>query len=439
MDLPPTQVVMPFRPLLKQITKYLNFPDPDYQFVDEPRSIACVVIKTDCGPIASVYIGGYTSSVEESCEVAARKAVYDLMKKYEIVVEDVTYLRKQMYDRCGQLFWLKKEDLERIEKEECKVCMYEDLHFETEDNYRKIVVDFVVILRAIFKTVEIRCTPIETIEHSPDEYTCWFTVMPHKEGIGFRCLFSDRCRTAVAAKQSLARKAIDYLSDVFNLVIVDANYKELEPSTVLIEQDCLTPLGQEFQVPVSIPPALPPKKRLLRHIYAETSPSAESGCEMVSVFPVPEDLAKCFKRAKRDRLLREPSSSKGYKTTRLKSLEYGSQDEMQRMQSLPAAKRPKIPKPKRPITKSSAYPFQFQRKQFPLKLSFAMTINKAQGKTLNKVVVYLPRSCFSHVQLYVALSRAREAANVSVITDVDADRLDLNVVSYDILCMAGII
>ncbi|XP_021724310.1 ATP-dependent DNA helicase PIF1-like [Chenopodium quinoa] len=90
-------------------------------------------------------------------------------------------------------------------------------------------------------------------------------------------------------------------------------------------------------------------------------------------------------------------------------------------------------------SESSAYPFQFQRKQFPLKLSFAMTINKAQGKTLNKVVVYLPRSCFSHVQLYVALSRAREAANVSVITDVDADRLDLNVVSYDILCMAGII
>uniref|UniRef100_A0A803MTU9 Uncharacterized protein n=1 Tax=Chenopodium quinoa TaxID=63459 RepID=A0A803MTU9_CHEQI len=396
MDLPPTQVMMPFRPLLKQITKYLNFPDPDYQFVDEPGSIAYVVVQTYCGPIASVYIGGYTSSIEESCEVAARKAVYDLMKKYEIVVEDVTYLRKQMYDRCGQLFWFKKEELERIEKEEHKVCMYEDLSFEAEKNHKKIVVDFVVVLREIFRAVEIRCTPIETIDHGPDQYTSWFTVMPHKEGIGFRCLFSEYCRTAAAAKQSLARKVVDYLSDVFNLVIVDANYKvtaarfdailstleresyvsvkervlgikeELEPSTILVEQDCLTPLGQEFQVPVSIPPALPPKKRLLRHIYAETSPVADDGCKMVSVFPVPEDLAGYFKRAKidalqfvflwcYDRLLREPSSSKGYYTKRLKSLQSGSRDEIERLQPLPAPKRPKTSKPKQPVTSNLVY------------------------------------------------------------------------------------
>uniref|UniRef100_A0A803N2V7 Replication factor A C-terminal domain-containing protein n=1 Tax=Chenopodium quinoa TaxID=63459 RepID=A0A803N2V7_CHEQI len=129
--------------------------------------LVCVVVQTDCGPIASVYIGGYTSSIEESCEVAARKVVYDLMKKYEIVVEDVTYLRKQMYDRCGQLFWFKNEELERIKKEEHKVCMYEDLSFEAQNKHKKIVVDFVIVLRAIFRTVEIRCTPIETIEHGP--------------------------------------------------------------------------------------------------------------------------------------------------------------------------------------------------------------------------------------------------------------------------------
>ncbi|XP_021744641.1 ATP-dependent DNA helicase PIF1-like [Chenopodium quinoa] len=76
-------------------------------------------------------------------------------------------------------------------------------------------------------------------------------------------------------------------------------------------------------------------------------------------------------------------------------------------------------------SESSAYPFQFQRKQFPIKLSFAMTINKAQGQTLNKVVVYLPRSCFSHGQLYVALSRARQASYVSVITDINAEKPSL--------------
>ncbi|XP_021739786.1 ATP-dependent DNA helicase PIF6-like [Chenopodium quinoa] len=94
-------------------------------------------------------------------------------------------------------------------------------------------------------------------------------------------------------------------------------------------------------------------------------------------------------------------------------------------------------------SESSGYPFQFQRKQFPLKLSFAMTIIKAQGQTLNKIVVYLPRSCFSYGQLYVALSRARQATNVSVVTDINVDQASFchvkNVVSYDILHMAGII
>ena len=34
-----------------------------------------------------------------------------------------------------------------------------------------------------------------------------------------------------------------------------------------------------------------------------------------------------------------------------------------------------------------------------------MTVNKAQGQTLQRVGVYLPDSCFTHGQLYVAASR----------------------------------
>ena len=34
-----------------------------------------------------------------------------------------------------------------------------------------------------------------------------------------------------------------------------------------------------------------------------------------------------------------------------------------------------------------------------------MTINKAQGQTLQRVGVYLPDPCFTHGQLYVAASR----------------------------------
>ena len=63
---------------------------------------------------------------------------------------------------------------------------------------------------------------------------------------------------------------------------------------------------------------------------------------------------------------------------------------------------PRIPmSPSEDIT----LPFKFKRKQFPIRLSFAMTINKAQGQTIPNVGIYLPDPIFSHSQLYVALSR----------------------------------
>lgn len=55
-------------------------------------------------------------------------------------------------------------------------------------------------------------------------------------------------------------------------------------------------------------------------------------------------------------------------------------------------------------------------KQFPLNLGYAMTIHKAQGKTLDAVVVDISRGAFAHGQTYVALSRTRSAADMHVET-----------------------
>lgn len=59
-------------------------------------------------------------------------------------------------------------------------------------------------------------------------------------------------------------------------------------------------------------------------------------------------------------------------------------------------------------------PFQMKRIQFPVRLSFAMTINKSQGQTFDRVGLFLPSPVFTHGQLYVAFSRVRNAESVRV-------------------------
>ncbi len=59
-------------------------------------------------------------------------------------------------------------------------------------------------------------------------------------------------------------------------------------------------------------------------------------------------------------------------------------------------------------------------RQFPLTLGYAMTIHRAQGKTLDAVVIDMARGAFTHGQTYVALSRTRGASDMHVASPLRA-------------------
>ena len=59
-------------------------------------------------------------------------------------------------------------------------------------------------------------------------------------------------------------------------------------------------------------------------------------------------------------------------------------------------------------------PFQFKRIQFPVRLAFAMTINKSEGQSLEVCGINLEFPYFSHGQLNVACSRVGKPSSLFV-------------------------
>ncbi len=71
-------------------------------------------------------------------------------------------------------------------------------------------------------------------------------------------------------------------------------------------------------------------------------------------------------------------------------------------------------------------------KQYPVKLAWAITIHKSQGKTFDNVVIDLGRGAFASGQLYVALSRCRSFKGIFLKSEIrESDvRVDYRVMKF---------
>ena len=84
----------------------------------------------------------------------------------------------------------------------------------------------------------------------------------------------------------------------------------------------------------------------------------------------------------------------------------------------------------------TTFPLSFSRIQFFVRHAFAMTINKAQGQTMERVGLYLPKHVSSHDQLYVALfSRVKSPEAIKFMNHYGKNREngDFKICSYLVL------
>jgi hypothetical protein len=94
-----------------------------------------------------------------------------------------------------------------------------------------------------------------------------------------------------------------------------------------------------------------------------------------------------------------------------------------------------------PITVKFRIPYgksyQLTRRQFPLRLAYAMTYNKSQSQTLSKVLLDITSPPFSGGQLYVALNHVQDYNNIRIY--VTEDQLMQSNISLTESCLLLII
>ena len=72
------------------------------------------------------------------------------------------------------------------------------------------------------------------------------------------------------------------------------------------------------------------------------------------------------------------------------------------------------------------------RRQFPVRLTYAMTINKSQGQLVKFVGIDLRTAVFSHDHLYVALSRYTASDRITVLSE-NSDKCTTNIIYPEVL------
>jgi hypothetical protein len=70
--------------------------------------------------------------------------------------------------------------------------------------------------------------------------------------------------------------------------------------------------------------------------------------------------------------------------------------------------------------------------QYPIRLAWAVTIHKSQGKTFDRVVIDIGRGAFAHGQVYVALSRCTNFAGITLTKPITKNhiRMDWRVAQF---------
>lgn len=84
-------------------------------------------------------------------------------------------------------------------------------------------------------------------------------------------------------------------------------------------------------------------------------------------------------------------------------------------------------------TNEGDFPYIHKRNQFPIRLCFAMTINKSQGQSFSTVGVDLRSPSFSHGQFYVAMSRTSRVSGLHILVTDPESRMSQNATYKEVL------